>query len=159
MPPQLFTSLRALVLLIVANSTPVILSRMLGGHIAAPIDGGLRLHNETAILGSHKTWRGLVGGSLAAGAAGTLLGWGFINSATFGALALVGDLLSSFVKRRFDLAAGRCMPLLDQLPEALLPMLILRSRLDLTAESIVGTGAAFTVLALAAAWLSTRNLS
>jgi len=156
---QPFLSVRALVLLIVANSTPVILSRTLGGHVAAPIDGGLRLQDGTAVLGAHKTWRGMVGGSLAAGVAGTLLGWGFIRSATFGALALLGDLLSSFVKRRFGLTAGRWMPLLDQLPEALLPMLVLRSRVDLTVGSIVGTAAAFTVIALAAAWVSTRNLT
>jgi len=152
-----FVSLRALALLIVANSTPVVLSRMLGGHFAGPIDGGLRLPDGTEVLGAHKTWRGMAGGAIAAGALGTLLGWGFITSAGFGALALVGDLLSSFLKRRFGCGAGRSMPLLDQLPEALLPMLVLRGRIGLTTASIVGTAAVFTALALAAAWVSTRN--
>ncbi|MFO8142413.1 MAG: CDP-archaeol synthase, partial [Marinobacter sp.] len=50
------------------------------------------------------------------------LGWAF--GAVFGLLALLGDLLSSFLKRRMGLGASARALWLDQLPEALLPMLL-----------------------------------
>jgi CDP-2,3-bis-(O-geranylgeranyl)-sn-glycerol synthase len=49
---------------------------------------------------------------------------------------LAGDLLSSFLKRRFDLAPSTKATGLDQIPEALFPLLACRSALSLTAIDI-----------------------
>src|SRR5438477_12422592 len=51
-------------------------------------------------------------------------------------MRLAGDLLSSFLKRRFDLAPSTKATGLDQIPEALFPLLACRSALSLTAIDI-----------------------
>src|SRR5699024_12597896 len=51
-------------------------------------------------------------------------GPGFVFGLLFGVLALAGDLLSSFIKRRLGLKPSARMPWLDQAPEAALPMLL-----------------------------------
>ena len=84
---------------------------------------------------------------------GALLSCGFVIGAAFGALALSGDLLSSFGKRRIGRPSGSWVPLVDQLPEALLPLIVLQGPLGLEAASIIGTAAAFTVLDMIASKL------
>jgi CDP-2,3-bis-(O-geranylgeranyl)-sn-glycerol synthase len=145
---QELIDLPALLLLMVANSTPVILARILGARYAAPIDANRSLSDGHRLLGSHKTWRGIISGTLAAGIAGTLLARGFATGAVFGALALTGDLVSSFLKRRLGCRSGQSIPLLDQLPEALLPMLVLRGAMALEPAAIIGTALAFMLLDL-----------
>lgn len=136
----------ALLLLMAANATPVIMAGILGPRLAAPIDAVFRRDGHRPIFGAHKTWRGLVGGVAASMLAGALLPCGIRLGAEFGVLALAGDLCSSFVKRRLDRPSGTGMLLLDQLPESLLPLLLLARPLGLTATSIVGTTACFTIL-------------
>jgi CDP-2,3-bis-(O-geranylgeranyl)-sn-glycerol synthase len=51
-------------------------------------------------------------------------GLGFVFGLLFGLLALAGDMLSSFIKRRLELASSARAVGLDQIPEALLPMLL-----------------------------------
>jgi CDP-2,3-bis-(O-geranylgeranyl)-sn-glycerol synthase len=50
------------------------------------------------------------------------VGLGWLFGALFGLLALLGDLISSFIKRRMGLESSSRALWLDQLPEALLPM-------------------------------------
>lgn len=85
-------------------------------------------------------------GGLATGLMGGFTSVGFTAGSLFGLLALSGDLLSSFLKRRLGMNSGRWLPLIDQLPEALLPMLVLRRQLGLNATSMLGTVVVFTVL-------------
>ena len=143
--------LPALILLVVANAAPVMLAMLLGQRCAAPIDGGRKLPDGEPLFGAHKTWRGLLVAIAAAGGAGVLLSTGFAIGAAFGALAMAGDLTSSFVKRRLRRHSGSWTPLLDQLPEALLPLLVLRDRLGLSLASIVTTTVIFTLADLVAA--------
>jgi CDP-2,3-bis-(O-geranylgeranyl)-sn-glycerol synthase len=69
-----------------------------------------------------------------------------MTGAVFGALALAGDLFSSFIKRRLGCTSGQSIAFLDQLPEALLPMFVLRRVLGLETWTIAGTAAVFTAL-------------
>lgn len=140
-----------LLLLAVANGAPVLFSMVFGGRCATPIDGGRLLRDGRPVFGTHKTWRGLFGGALATGAVGGLLSIGMLTAATFGFSALLGDLLSSFIKRRAGYGSGRDLPLLDQVPEALLPMLALYGPLGLNLVSLCATFVAFVVLAIGAA--------
>jgi hypothetical protein len=140
--------LPALLLLVAANSTPVIVGHILGPRCPAAIDGNRTLRDHRPIFGPHKTWRGLITGIMAAGLVGSLLGTGFAIGALFGSVALAGDLLSSFIKRRLGFSSGQSSLLLDQLPEALLPMLVLREALQLDPLTIVVTALVFTVLDL-----------
>jgi len=143
---QDFLSVPSLLMLAAANATPVIAAGVLGTRYAAPIDGKLTLGDHQPLFGPHKTWRGLIAGILVTGVVGSLLDIGFMTGAFFGALALAGDLFSSFIKRRLGCTSGQSFALLDQLPEALLPMLVLRGVLGLEIWTIAGTAVVFTTL-------------
>ena len=111
-----------LLLLILANGAPVVAARLLHHRFSAPIDGGLRFWDGRPLLGKSKTWRGLVAGTLACAIAAPLLGLSVTFGVVFAALALAGDLLSSFIKRRMGLQSSARASGLDQIPEALLPV-------------------------------------
>jgi hypothetical protein len=149
---DLASALRALILLITANSVPWMLGRVLGERWNSPLDLGLVLRDGRRLLGSHKTWRGLVGSSLLCAAAAALCQLDWRLGAEFGAISLLGDSLSSLLKRRLNFAPGREVPVLDQLPEALLPLMVFRGPLGLDAVSIVSVTAVFALLDV----LSTR---
>lgn len=136
----------ALLMLIAANGTPVILSWILGERYSAAIDADRSLWDGRPMFGPHKTWRGIASGTVAAGLVAALLSTGFIMGALFGALAHAGDLISSFLKRRLGRTSGASLPLVDQLPEALVPMFILRDFIGLDARSVIGTAIVFTLL-------------
>ena len=89
-----------LVLLTPANGTPVIAKRLLGDRFAVSLDGGLVLPDGAPLFGRSKTVRGIVLAVLvtAAGAPLVVLDWRI--GAIVGATAMLGDLVSSFVKRR-----------------------------------------------------------
>jgi hypothetical protein len=141
-----FVDTTALAMLIMANSAPVVVARILGERYASPIDCGRTLRDGRPLFGPHKTWRGLISGVLAAALTGAFLGPGLLVGTAFGVLALAGDLFSSFWKRRLHLHSGHSAPLLDQLPEALFPMLGLSAFLSLTGPELIGTAVLFTLL-------------
>ena len=62
--------------------------------------------------------------------------------------AMVGDCLSSFVKRRLNMPSSSMALGLDQIPESLLPLLGVWYQLSLTLEGIVGTVTGFFLLEL-----------
>ena len=97
----------------VANAAPLIFGR------GTPIDGGHNFRDGRPILGSHKTFRGLIAGIFA----GTIFG---IVETPFGPQmplagflmgigAVLGDLLGAFLKRRLDIKPGDPLPIIDQL--------------------------------------------
>ena len=149
-------AVRALLLLILANSLPWIAARVLGRRWGAALDLGVSLRDGRPLLGSHKTWRGVaaaVGGCALAAAVAGLQGW---TGAAFAALSLLGDAISSFCKRRLAIAPGLDVPLLDQLPEALLPLLVLRTSLGLDSTAIAAVAGAFTLLDMLASGIRRR---
>lgn len=126
-----------LLLLLAANSAPVLAKRLLGNRWSSPIDGGRRLPDGRPLLGASKTWRGLVAGVVTAAAVAPLLGYGAVFGAVFGGASLAGDLISSFIKRRLGIASSGRATGLDQIPEALLPLLYARSALGLELVDLV----------------------
>lgn len=148
---------RALLLLILANSLPWIAARVLGHRWGMPLDLGVTLPDGRRLLGSHKTWRGVaagIGGCALAAAVAGLHGW---TGAAFGMLSLLGDVLSSLCKRRLGIAPGLDVPLLDQLPEALLPLVVLRVPLALDSTSIAAAAGVFTLLDMLASGIRRRG--
>jgi CDP-2,3-bis-(O-geranylgeranyl)-sn-glycerol synthase len=137
---------RALLLTIVANVVPWAAGRAWRQRWSAPLDCGVRLWDGQRLFGDHKTWRGFLLGTLACGLAAVLTGPGFAVGAAFGALSLSGDALSSALKRRLNLAPGTEITGLDQLPEALLPLIVLAGALGLGAVEIAAAAAVFLVL-------------
>jgi CDP-2,3-bis-(O-geranylgeranyl)-sn-glycerol synthase len=67
------------------------------------------------------------------------------TGALVASMAMAGDLLSSFLKRRLNLPAGGRATGLDQVLESLFPLLACRSALMLTALDIVAGVALFFV--------------
>lgn len=143
------TILACLLLLLAANGAPIIARELLGEQRwSSPIDHGRLFFDQRPWFGPHKTWRGMLAAVLATGAVAWLLGYPLFTGLAFGALAMLGDLLSSFIKRRMQLPAGGMALGLDQIPEALLPLLILKSSFGLAWTDIIWIVLLFVVLEL-----------
>jgi hypothetical protein len=140
----------ALLLVIAANVAPWAAGRYLPGLWRAPLDGGATLADGTRVLGDHKTWRGLIVGALACGIVAWLFQLSPLLGSAFGTLSLGADTASSFIKRRFRLPSGTEIPGLDQLPEALVPLLVLGRPLGLGLIESVTVALVFLLLDLAA---------
>jgi hypothetical protein len=132
-----------LILLGLANGTPVLVHRLVGSRWSCPLDGGLMLSDQQRLFGSSKTIRGIVCSLFATAAGAVLLGMDWRLGAAIGALAMIGDLSSSFLKRRLRLPSGDRATGLDQIPESLFPVLAARHALSLSVLDILVTTAAF----------------
>ena len=129
-------------LLVIANATPVIISLLLGERWNQPVDRGLLFTDGHPLLGPSKTVRGLLGSISVCALLAPLFDLSLLQGAGFGVLAMLGDLLSSFCKRRLGLRSGHSAPLLDQLPETLLPLWIM--------QPVLGAGPAEIAIAIIA---------
>ena len=125
-----------LILISLANGSPVIAKRIFGETYASPIDRNTRFVDGRPLLGRSKTIRGIVASLVVTALGAPLLGLHFRVGLLVAATAMAGDLLSSFLKRRFGLAPSSRATGLDQLPEALFPLLACRSAFSLTAIDI-----------------------
>jgi CDP-diglyceride synthetase len=136
--------LQLLTLLVLANGTPVIAKKILGERLAYPLDGGVEFVDGRPLLGRSKTIRGVVLAVLVTTAGAPLVGLEWVVGFLVGSLAMAGDLLSSFLKRRIALPPSSRASGLDQLPEALFPLLACRNLLSLTMTDIAtGVGLFF----------------
>jgi CDP-2,3-bis-(O-geranylgeranyl)-sn-glycerol synthase len=147
---------QVLLLLSAANMAPILARRLLGSRAGWPIDGGLRFVDGRPLLGASKTWRGLALGTLAAALLAPLFGYSMEVGATLGLLSLVGDALSSFLKRRLGVPSSGQVFGIDQVPEALLPLLVLRDSLGLPWLTVLGVTLAFLLLETPVAQLAHR---
>ena len=129
--------LQLLILLAVANGTPVIAKLVLGDKFATPLDGGALFGDGRPWFGPSKTIRGFVFAVLATTGTALLLGLGWKVGALVGTMAMASDLLSSFVKRRLGLPPSSQAIGLDQIPESLFPLLAARLLLPLSALDVV----------------------
>jgi CDP-2,3-bis-(O-geranylgeranyl)-sn-glycerol synthase len=135
-------------LLIITNATPVILSLLAGRHWNRPLDGNRLFRDQQPLLGPSKTIRGVAGAVLATAAIAPLFSLTVPEGATFAILAMSGDLFSSFIKRRLGIASSRSVPLLDQLPETVLPLWGMQAALGASVDEIVLAIALFVVIDL-----------
>jgi CDP-2,3-bis-(O-geranylgeranyl)-sn-glycerol synthase len=139
---------KMLLLLVVANGVPVLGKKIFGATFNRALDGGLQLRDGHPLLGPSKTIRGVVLSIAATALAAIPLGFDWIDGVLIAALAMLGDLASSFVKRRLGRPPSSMALGLDQIPESLLPTLVLKARLGLTAWDIAGVVFAFILLGL-----------
>ena len=117
-------ALELFVMLVLANGCPVIAARLLHQRGNRPVDGGRLWRDGRPIFGPSKTWRGLLSGTIVCLGFSAWVGLGWLFGALFGLVALTGDLISSFIKRRLGLTSSARALWLDQLPEAVLPMIV-----------------------------------
>lgn len=128
---------QVLVLIALANSSPVIAKLIWGKAYAWPIDGNPRFVDGRPLLGPSKTIRGVVVSLVTTALGAWFLGLEMRIGLLAAAAAMAGDLLSSFLKRRLGLSPSSKTTGLDQLPESLFPLLACRSVLSLTTTDIV----------------------
>lgn len=140
--------LELLLLIVIANGAPVVATAVCGDWGARPLDGGRVLADGHRVLGDSKTWRGVLLSPLATGASAALLGLPVGVGVVVGVGAMLGDLLSSFAKRRLGVPSSGMMLGLDQIPETLLPLLAVADRFALTWPTIGWMVVGFAVLEL-----------
>jgi len=146
MSPQWFTILTLLGLILLANGLPALLGLLLGP--ARPIDGGRTLADGLPLLGPSKTWRGLVVSLVGTPFVGLVLGLHWAIGLEVAMSAMLGDMMASFAKRRLGHPASTSLPLLDQVPEVLIPALLTKGHLGLTWSDVGILLLAFVVLDL-----------
>ena len=115
--------IKILLLLWFVNFAPPLLTYLVEERWATPMDRGRTLWDGRSLFGNHKTVRGVVG-ALAMGAmVGPFLGFLWWEGPVVSLLSVLGDLLSSFIKRRMGLPDGSVAPGLDQVFEGAFPLL------------------------------------
>lgn len=142
---QYLAVLYSLILITLANGTPVIANRILGRRFARPLDGNVKFIDGRALFGASKTIRGIVVSILATSACAPLLGLDWKIGLLVAIAAMLGDLLSSFLKRRLGLPPSSRATGLDQIPESLFPLLASKPLLSLTALDVAAGTAIFWI--------------
>jgi len=127
---------KLLVLLTVANGSPVLIKKFCGNNLAAAVDGGVRFLDGRPLFGPSKTVRGVLVAIAATAAAAPALGFEVVVGIVVAGAAMAGDLGSSFLKRRLDYRPSSRATGIDQIPESLLPLIACRYWLVLTVPEI-----------------------
>jgi len=146
---RLWTIIRLLFLLTLANGAPVLAKKLLGGRFSLPVDTGATAPDHQALFGSSKTLRGVLLSVLLTAVGGRVLGLPFGTGALIASGAMAGDLFSSFCKRRLRLPTSSRALGLDQVPESLFPLLLCRRSLSLNVLDILLIVAGFFASELA----------
>lgn len=137
-----------LFLIVVANLAPIIGQRLLGNRFASPLDCGSRFLDGRPLLGYSKTWRGYLFAIPITIVCAWAEGLDIETGLVFSLAALVGDSLTSFIKRRLGLVSGGHAPGLDQVLESLLPLLVVQHRFDLALSGMLVVVMTFIILDL-----------
>ncbi|SPD72737.1 putative Ser/Thr phosphatase-family protein [uncultured Desulfobacterium sp.] len=133
-------TVNVLILILAINGVPALLGRIFPGNAGVPLDRNYSLSDGLPILGIHKTIRGLLSGVLTGGIFGYLIGLSLVMGLCVGLLSMMGDILSSFIKRRLGLPEGTDVAILDQVFEGGFPLLLL------CLGGLLSCGSAFGVL-------------
>jgi CDP-2,3-bis-(O-geranylgeranyl)-sn-glycerol synthase len=100
------------------------------------------------MFGPTKTVRGILAALVVAPIAATALGLAWHIGLLVAVGAMLGDLLASFTKRRLGLPSSTTVPLLDTVPESLIPVLLVMEHLGLDWLDLALLILAFAVLDL-----------
>ncbi|RPH42181.1 MAG: CDP-archaeol synthase [Desulfobulbaceae bacterium] len=129
------------------NLLPPLACILRGQRFNWPLDCGISWFDRQPLFGNHKTFPGLLASLLGGTAVFPLLDVAWHVAGTAALLAMLGDLLSSFIKRRLALPCGKNVVILDQLFESLLPTLYLSTVISLSVGQICVILAIFIPLA------------
>ena len=136
------------------NAGPIIGYDVFKRRFAWQMDFGIRFFDGHPLLGASKTWRGTAIAFACGAAVAPALGLPARTGLWIALWVVIGDMLSSFVKRRFGRHAGSDIILLDQLPESLFPLLAVRAEYALEIEDMI-----FMILAfIAVDYMASRFL-
>jgi len=133
--------------ILLVNFLPFITGVILEERCNRPIDGNLRWFDGRPLLGAHKTIRGLLAGVLGGLVISLPLQLPWLIGGGAALLAMIGDLITSFIKRRLRYASGKAVPVLDQFLESLLPILFFHHFLQLSLWQLAAILLSFIFLA------------
>ena len=140
--------IRALLLILIANGAPILARKIFDHRFDRPIDGGRAFIDGKPILGPKKTYRGIIASVVMTSLAAMMLDLSALTGALVALLSMLGDLLSSFTKRRLGLDSSEKSLGIDQIPESLLPLWVLRDELGLNDLDVLVLVVAFFFLGL-----------
>ena len=135
-------------LLVIANGTPALLGLLLGPRWNRPLDNNRLFPDNRPLVGPSKTLRGLFSAIIVTGLLAPLFGLTIPEGAGFALLAMLGDISSSFIKRRLGFESSRSVPLLDQIPESILPLWGMQTALGASGIEMALAVGIFTVIDL-----------
>lgn len=137
-----------LLLIIIANGAPILIRWLLNDSFNLAIDFGQKLPDNNQLFGPSKTWRGLLAALLTTAVAAWLLGYTPETGFLIAGYAVLGDLFSSFIKRRFSMKPSSMAPLLDQVPESLFPAFMMMHTFNLDFSSVLLLVLTFIIIEL-----------
>ncbi len=149
---------KVIILLWSVNVTPVLLAVIFEEKWNTPLDRDALFIDGKPFFGNHKTIRGFLGGILAGSFIGLILGIPFWAALSASTLSMVGDLLSSFIKRRLKSSEGTDYPIMDQVFEGGFPLFVLVPTLSLSFAQSFSVILLFILTAWPAAQFPTRIL-
>jgi CDP-archaeol synthase len=129
--------LQLLFLIIIANGAPILIRVLLNDELNLAVDFGCKLPDNKRIFGPSKTWRGIFAALIVTSVAAWLFGYSPKIGLLVAVCAILGDLLSSFIKRRLAMAPSSAALLLDQVPESFFPAFIMMQIFNLDIFSVI----------------------
>lgn len=148
--------LSLLLLIIIANGAPILIRWLFNDSFNLAIDLNHKLPDKNRIFGDSKTWRGLIAALLATTIAAWLLGYPAQTGSLIALYAMLGDLSSSFLKRRLSMPPSSMALFLDQIPESLLPALMVMHIFNLELSSVMLLILTFVIIELALSFILYR---
>ncbi|HED16792.1 MAG TPA: CDP-archaeol synthase [Gammaproteobacteria bacterium] len=139
--------LTILLLLGVANGVPILAGKMLGDTFSLPLDAGYQFAGKP-LFGPSKTIRGILSALILTSLVAVMVSVPIHVGAIIAMLAMLGDLSSSFIKRRLNRPSSSMFLGLDQIPESLLPLLYYQYVFSLDFGQVVTVLFAFFALEL-----------
>jgi len=140
-------SVKILLLLLAINFAPAFFSFLMEDKWNTPVDFNTRMHDNRPIFGKHKTIRGIFAALFTGTIAAVLLNFLWWEGFCAGLLSMVGDLFSSFLKRRAGIAEGYNAPGLDQIFEASIPFVFLSPIFSINGFALIFIISAFFICA------------
>lgn len=150
--------IQILILLWAINLMPVLLAYFFEKKWDTPLDNGMFFIDGKPFLGTHKTIRGTVGGIIAGILFGFVMGIPLWVALPAGIMSMFGDLLNSFIKRRFKMIEGAGLPVMDQLLEGAFPFVIIAPAYSLSFAALFFLILVFVITAWLGAQFLTRVL-
>jgi len=145
--------LSLLLLIIIANGAPILTRKLLNDSFNLAVDLNQKLPDKNRLFGSSKTWRGILAALLATTMAAWLLGHPAQAGLLVALYAMLGDLGSSFIKRRLSMPPSSMALFLDQIPESLLPALMMMHIFNLSISSVMLLVLIFVIIELALSFI------
>ena len=137
-----------LLLIIIANGMPILIRVVLKDRFNAAVDFGQKLPDGREIFGTSKTWRGIISAVTITPVAAWLLGYSLEIGFWVAVYAVLGDLFSSFLKRRLAMEPSSMAFILDQVPESLLPGLMMMPVFGLDLQAVLVMVLIFIIIEL-----------